>query len=70
VATMISDSSQLNGVGTVIATEFLGHDILLTIEPAGAAAPIVVRQHSLNPPPIDAKVRIKVVGTGVVLGSR
>ena len=40
---------------------------LLTIDPGGDAAPIVVRQHSLNPPPIDAKVRIAVVGSGVVL---
>ena len=67
VATMVSDSEARGGVGTVIATEFLGHDILLTIDPAGDAAPLVVRQHSLNPPPIDAKVRIEVVGTGVVL---
>ena len=67
VATVVSDSEQLDGVGTVIATEFLGHDVLLTIDPAGDAAPIIVRQHSLNPPPIDAKVRIEVVGTGVVL---
>ena len=51
----------------MIATEFLGHDVLLTIDPAGDAAPIIVRQHSLNPPPIDAKVRIEVVGSGVVL---
>ena len=49
--------NSLDGVGTVIATEFLGHDVLLTIDPAGDAAPIIVRQHSLNPPPIDAKVR-------------
>jgi iron(III) transport system ATP-binding protein len=67
VATVVSDSQHLHGVGTVIATEFLGHDVLLTIDPAGDAPPIVVRQHSLNPPPIDAKVRIEVVGTGVVL---
>jgi iron(III) transport system ATP-binding protein len=67
VATVVSDSEHLDGVGTVLATEFLGHDILLTIDPAGDAAPIVVRQHSLNPPPINAKVRIEVVGTGVVL---
>jgi iron(III) transport system ATP-binding protein len=65
VATVISDTGRLDGVGTVIATEFLGHDMLLTIDPGGGAAPIVVRQHSLNPPPIDAKVRIEVVGTGV-----
>ena len=49
------------------ATEFLGHDVLLTIDPAGDVAPIIVRQHSLDPPPIDAKVRIEVVGIGVVL---
>jgi iron(III) transport system ATP-binding protein len=67
VATVVSDSERLDGVGTVIATEFLGHDVLLTIDPAGDAAPIIVRQHSLNPPPIDAKVRIEVVGSGVVL---
>jgi iron(III) transport system ATP-binding protein len=67
VATVVSDSERLDGVGTVIATEFLGHDVLLTVDPAGDAAPIIVRQHSLNPPPIDAKVRIEVVGSGVVL---
>jgi iron(III) transport system ATP-binding protein len=67
VATVISDSGQLDGVGTVLATEFLGHDVLLTIDPGGDAEPIVVRQHSLDPPPVDAKVRIEVVGRGVVL---
>lgn len=67
VATVVTDSERRGGVGTVIATEFLGHDVLLTIDPPGDAAPLIVRQHSLNPPPIDAKVRIEVVGTGVVL---
>lgn len=67
VATVVSDSERLDGVGTVIASEFLGHDVLLTIDPAGDTAPIIVRQHSLNPPPIDAKVRLEVVGSGVVL---
>jgi iron(III) transport system ATP-binding protein len=67
VATVVSDSERLDGVGTVIATEFLGHDVLLTIDPAGDTVPIIVRQHSLNPPSIDAKVRLEVVGSGVVL---
>ncbi len=49
VATVVSDSERLDGVGTVIATEFLGHDVLLTIDPAGDTAPIIVRQHSLEP---------------------
>jgi iron(III) transport system ATP-binding protein len=67
VATVISDSDGREGVGTVIGTEFLGHDVLLTIDPAGDIAPIIVRQHSLDPPSIDAKVRIEVIGNGVVL---
>jgi iron(III) transport system ATP-binding protein len=67
VATAVSDSDGSDSVGTVIATEFLGHDVLLTIDPAADIAPIIVRQHSLSPPPVDAKVRLEVVGTGVVL---
>ena len=76
VATVVTDSAAHSrstddesgdGIGTVIATEFLGHDVLLTVEPAGDTAPIIVRQHSLNPPPNDAKVRIGVIGSGVAL---
>jgi iron(III) transport system ATP-binding protein len=67
VATLVSDSEGRDSIGTVVAMEFLGHDVLLTIEAAGDTAPIIVRQHSLNPPPIDAKVRIGVIGTGVAL---
>ena len=76
VATVISDSAahvsstednSHDGIGTVIGTEFLGHDVLLTIDPACNIAPIIVRQHSLDPPPIDAKVRIEVIGNGVAL---
>jgi iron(III) transport system ATP-binding protein len=67
VATVVSDSDGRSGVGTVIGTEFLGHDVLLTIDAAGDVAPIIVRQHSLDPPSIDAKVRIEVIGNGVVL---
>jgi iron(III) transport system ATP-binding protein len=67
VVTEVSDTEQYRGVATVIATEFLGHDALLTIDPAGDAEPVVVRQHSLNAPSVDAKVQIEVVGEGVVL---
>ena len=66
-AKVVSDSDGSNGIGRVLAIEFLGHDVLLTIDPAGDIEPIVVRQDSLAPPPVDAKVRIEVVGTGVVL---
>ncbi|MUL80523.1 MULTISPECIES: ABC transporter ATP-binding protein [unclassified Mycolicibacterium] len=71
VATSISDGGgdveAGTTVGTVVATEFLGHDVLLTIDPAGATEPIVVRQHSLNPPDRDTKVRIDVRGAGTAL---
>ncbi len=67
VATRISDSDVRGEAGTVVAIEFLGHDVLLTIDPPGDAAPIIVRQHSLDPPPVDAKVRIDVIGDGVAL---
>ena len=66
VAQVVTDSGELNGVGKVLAVEFLGHDVLLTIDPAGDLDPIIVRQNSLAPPPVDAKVRIEVVGNGVV----
>ena len=67
VATVISDTERLEGVGTVLSVEFLGHDVLLTVDPAGDADPIIVRQHSLDPPPVNAKVHIQVVGNGVAL---
>lgn len=64
-ATEVSDSELQTGVGTVVAVEFLGHDVLLTIDPGGDTAPITVRQHSIDPPAMDAKVHIGVVGGGV-----
>jgi iron(III) transport system ATP-binding protein len=67
VATVVSDSGQLDRLSTVLGVEFLGHDVLLTIDPGGDTAPVIVRQHSLAPPPIDAKVRVDVVGNGIVL---
>ena len=67
VATVVSDDERLAGVGTVLGVEFLGHDVLLTIDTPGDTTPIVVRQHSLEPPSVDAKVRLQVKGTGVAL---
>jgi iron(III) transport system ATP-binding protein len=66
VAKVVTDDGELDRVGKVLAVEFLGHDVLLTIDPAGEVEPIIVRQNSLEPPAIDAKVRIEVVGNGVV----
>jgi len=55
------------GIGTVVATEFLGHDVLLTIDAGGDTPPITVRQHSISPPGDSAKVRIEILGGGLVL---
>jgi iron(III) transport system ATP-binding protein len=65
VATAVSDDGSA-GVGTVLASEFRGHDVLLTVDPGGGTAPIVVRQHSVDPPAVDSKVRLDVMGPGVV----
>ncbi|EKF21479.1 fe(3+) ions import ATP-binding protein FbpC [Mycolicibacterium hassiacum DSM 44199] len=67
VATPISDTADPTTVGRVLAVEFLGHDVLLTIDPGGDGEPIVVRQHSIEPPRPDTKVRIELRGRGVVL---
>ena len=55
------------GFGTVVATEFLGHDVLLTIDAGGDTPPITVRQHSVEPPAESTKVRIEILGGGLVL---
>ncbi|HZA10902.1 ABC transporter ATP-binding protein [Mycobacterium sp.] len=70
IATVVSDSEQRSGVGTVIAAEFLGHDVLLTIDPLGDGVPITVRQASMTPPPVDAKVHIDVRGAAVIFPPR
>ena len=67
LATVVSDADQTSGVATVLASEFRGHDVMLTVDPGGDCAPIVVRQHSVDPPGVDAKVRLEVIGTAVVL---
>ena len=68
VATVVSDSaSGRDGVGTVIATEFLGHDVLLTIDPPATSRRSSCASTASTRPPIDAKVRIEVIGSGVAL---
>lgn len=64
-ASVVTDVSDA-GLGTVVDAEFLGPDVLLTIEPAGGAAPITVRQHSFGCPAVHAKVNIELLGTPVI----
>ncbi len=67
VATAVSDGDQNTGGATVLASEFRGHDVLLTVDLGGEGAPIVIRQHSVDPPAVHAKVRLDVIGAAVVL---
>jgi iron(III) transport system ATP-binding protein len=53
----------------VLSSEFRGRDVLLTVD-AGGAQPITVRQHGIDPPAVDAKVRVDVIGTAAVLDER
>ncbi|HYO05212.1 MAG TPA: ABC transporter ATP-binding protein [Mycobacterium sp.] len=73
IATAVSDEGHGHGngkgVGTVLSSEFRGHDVLLVVDPGGGE-PITVRQHSLDPPAVDAKVRVDVIGPVVVLDER
>ena len=69
-ATAVSDDDLGDGMATVLASEFRGHDVILTVDLGGDSAPITVRQHSVAPPAVDAKVRIHVSGAAVVFGDR
>jgi iron(III) transport system ATP-binding protein len=69
VATAVGDADLGTGIGTVRSSEFRGHDVLLVVD-LGDGEPITVRQHSLDPPGVDAKVRVDVVGPAVVLDER
>jgi iron(III) transport system ATP-binding protein len=70
VATVVSDGEAPDhGLATVLASEFRGHDVLLTVDLGGDADPVTVRQHSVSPPSVDAKVRIHVDGAAVVFGA-
>ncbi len=63
-ATEVTDRDGGPGVGTVIAAEFLGATVDLTIDLAGRT--ITVRQPGMLAATVDAKVRIEVRGSGVV----
>ncbi|MFH5207979.1 ABC transporter ATP-binding protein [Antrihabitans spumae] len=65
IAKVVADGAGGVGVGTVVASEFLGSDVVLEIELPGDQPAITVRQASVLPPPIDAKVQIDVLGAAV-----
>ena len=69
-AVTVADDDRGDGLATVLSSEFRGHDVLLTVDLGADVDPITVRQHSVAPPSVDAKVRIQVAGAAVVFGDR
>jgi iron(III) transport system ATP-binding protein len=67
IATPDDPSAEAASLATVLASEFRGHDVLLTVDLGHDAGAITVRQHSVAPPAVDSKVRIRVSGDAVVL---
>lgn len=65
-ASAVPDCGDAAGAGTVIASEFLGSDVIVTIDLPGDGPPINVRQASIDAPSVHAKVRIEVTGAAVV----
>ena len=54
------------GTGIVLASEYLGPDVVLTIGLPDGHQRISVRQVSIDPPAVDSRVRIRVSGSAVV----
>lgn len=50
---------------TVLASEFRGHDVILTVALGNGQAPITVRQHSICPPAVGASILIEVSGSAM-----
>ena len=69
VATTVADGDRGERLGTVSSSEFRGRDVLLVVD-LGVGEPISVRQHGIDPPAVDAKVRVDVIGTAAVLDER
>ena len=65
-ASAVPDCDDAAGAGTVIASEFLGSDVIVTIDLPCDGPPINVRQASIDAPSVHAKVRIEVTGAAVV----
>ncbi len=65
-ASAVTNGDQGSGTGLVVASEFLGGDVVLNID---IGTTVTARQNSFDAPPAHAKVRVDVVGEGVVFGS-
>ena len=59
-----------NRTGVVVTSEFLGGEVMLTIDMGTGTALLTSRQSSVAAPRTEDKVRVDVLGEGVVFGSR
>jgi len=69
-ATAVSDRDRGDGTGVVVTSEFLGGEVVLTIDMGTGTALLTSRQNSVDAPRTEDKVRVDVLGEGVVFGSR
>ncbi len=68
-AATVNDGDGAAATGIVTAGEFLGGDVVLTIDLGAGTGPVTARQRSFDAPPTHTKVRIDVIGEGVVFRS-
>jgi len=69
-AVAVSDRDQGSAAaGVVTAVEFFGGEVVLTVDIGAGSGPVTARQSSFDAPTAHAKVRIDVIGEGVVFRS-
>lgn len=68
-AAAVSDHDRAAGTGTVAASEFLGGEVVLTVDMGAGAPPVRARQPSVGAPGTHAKVRLDILGDAVVFGT-
>lgn len=69
-AIAVSDRDRDDRTGVVLASEFLGGDVVLTIDMGTDTTPVLSHQDSFGAPHTNANVRVEVSGEGVVFGTR
>lgn len=65
----VLDRDDHGATGTVTGAEFLGGEVVLTVDLGAGTGPVTARQSSFDAPRLHAKVRVDVIGDGVVFRS-
>lgn len=66
--TAVGDRDCTDRTGTVVGSEFLGGEVVLTINMGDSAMPLMCRQISVNAPQLGTLVRVDPTGEAVVFG--